>query len=881
MSIGALFYKADLHIHSFGATGSFDVTDTSNTPQNIVDTAISKGLKVISITDHNEIINSLTAIDYANGKDILVIPGIEVSTPQGHLLLYFESFEKLRQFYGNLTFNVEKSICNQSITECLNYAERYQGIGVLAHINLDSGFEKTIGRFGPHMEQIFKCDNLMGLEITRKSEAELYTDKDTNPDHLHLLEIWRSVSINKLHRDFAKLMSSDSHELARLGNNADGNNRLTRIKMQELSFRSFKIAMMSSESRIRLEDQIPAQRPIIKHVKIEGELLDGVDIDLSPNLTCIIGSRGAGKSTLLESIRETAGNKTLSRLCDSEVWPQTITLEYLDETEQSITLQRDKNSYVINRTDSDNGITAIPIESYGQGDTANTIQHSDENPQVLIDFLDRFLNLDHYKRKDEEIIVQLRENQSEMRKLRINLASLKDAQKALENEKRKLENLQKTKAADIVRFHNALLQERNFRTELINELNDLVNKYKDILGNKTIFTNVASMNDDSIIIGKEYFNAVKQLVEQFSDVVSSKEKELNAALSEKVKELKVQLNLWKQKETEIQSKIDAKKQELTQAGIPFDLGKINQISKDIIDLEKKVKSLIEDQKRLKELVEVRKTIIQSRLDNKREILRQHLSFAQRINDSLKNSVDSFFITIKYIEGKYSPEFEETLKNLMGWRTVQVSKASVIARNITVNDFVKAVKTRDAASLIKITNNGNRLLGDEEIQRIFDTLNDNCQYEELECVSYDDLPDISVAKQFNDAGGQKTIVRKISQLSLGQQQSVLLGILLLSDSDKPLLIDQPEDNLDSEFIFKTIVYNLRKIKEHRQVIIVTHNPNIAVLGDAELIIPLKSTNNHSMVIHPGSIDNTDTINLCCQILEGGESAFKQRNKIYGF
>ena len=311
------------------------------------------------------------------------------------------------------------------------------------------------------------------------------------------------------------------------------------------------------------------------------------------------------------------------------------------------------------------------------------------------------------------------------------------------------------------------------------------------------------------------------------------------------------------------------------------MGRINQISKDIIDLEKKVKSLLEDQKRLKELAAVRKTIIQSRLDNKREILRQHLSFAQRINDSLKNSVDSFFITIKYIEGQYSPEFEETLKNLMGWRTVQVSKASVIARNITVNDFVKAVKTRDAASLRKITNNGNRLLSDEDIQRIFDTLNDNCQYEELECVSYDDLPDISVAKQYNAAGEQKTIVRKISQLSLGQQQSVLLGILLLSDSDKPLLIDQPEDNLDSEFIFKTIVYNLRKIKEHRQVIIVTHNPNIAVLGDAELIIPLKSTNNHSMVIHPGSIDNTDTINLCCQILEGGESAFKQRNKIYGF
>jgi ABC-type lipoprotein export system ATPase subunit len=117
--------------------------------------------------------------------------------------------------------------------------------------------------------------------------------------------------------------------------------------------------------------------------------------------------------------------------------------------------------------------------------------------------------------------------------------------------------------------------------------------------------------------------------------------------------------------------------------------------------------------------------------------------------------------------------------------------------------------------------------------------------------------------------------------LGQQQSVLLGILLLSDSTKPLLIDQPEDNLDSEFIYKTIVKTLRKIKEQRQVIIVTHNPNIAVLGDAELIIPLKSTNNKAMIISSGSIDNSDTVKLCCQILEGGESAFKQRQEIYGF
>lgn len=441
-------------------------------------------------------------------------------------------------------------------------------------------------------------------------------------------------------------------------------------------------------------------------------------------------------------------------------------------------------------------------------------------------------------------------------------------------------NLERTKAADIVKYHNALLKEREFRGSLIKELNTLVKDYKVILGNKTIFENVASMTDSNIIVGKEYFNQVKSLVEQFSAVVATKEHELNEALTTKVAELQVQLNLWKQQENEIQAKIDAKKQELTQAGIPFDLGKINQISKDIIDLEKRVKNLLEEQKKLKDLEAMRNKIIKERIDNKKEIYRLHFAFAKKINSNLRNTIDDFSITVKYIENVYSPEFEETLKNLMSWRTVQVSKASVIARSMSVYDFVKAVKSKNISVLQGISNKGQRLLSDEEIRRIFDTLNENCLYEDLENVQYNDLPDISVTKKYEIGGVRKTMVRKIAQLSLGQQQSVLLGILLLSNSDKPLLIDQPEDNLDSEFIFKTIVYNLRKIKEHRQVIIVTHNPNIAVLGDAELIIPLKSTNNHSMVISPGSIDNIETIKLCCQILEGGESAFKQRKVIYG-
>ena len=134
---------------------------------------------------------------------------------------------------------------------------------------------------------------------------------------------------------------------------------------------------------------------------------------------------------------------------------------------------------------------------------------------------------------------------------------------------------------------------------------------------------------------------------------------------------------------------------------------------------------------------------------------------------------------------------------------------------------------------------------------------------------------------DDGNGKTTrITRSIAKLSLGQQQSILLAILLQSRSNNPLLIDQPEDNLDSEFIFKTIVYNLRKIKEKRQIIIVTHNPNIAVLGDAELIIPLKSTSVKTHIMDRGSIDREEVRSLCCGILEGGRQAFISRQKLYG-
>jgi ABC-type lipoprotein export system ATPase subunit len=153
---------------------------------------------------------------------------------------------------------------------------------------------------------------------------------------------------------------------------------------------------------------------------------------------------------------------------------------------------------------------------------------------------------------------------------------------------------------------------------------------------------------------------------------------------------------------------------------------------------------------------------------------------------------------------------------------------------------------------------------------------------IERCPFEDRPEIRVRKTVTLPDGRKTYPsRDFSQLSLGQQQSILLTILLFSKSRTPLIIDQPEDNLDSEFIYKTLVRSLRTIKEHRQVIIVTHNANIAVLGDAELIIPLRGASDLSVIRSRGSIDTEETKEIVCTILEGSPRAFKRRSEVYGF
>jgi energy-coupling factor transporter ATP-binding protein EcfA2 len=103
-----------------------------------------------------------------------------------------------------------------------------------------------------------------------------------------------------------------------------------------------------------------------------------------------------------------------------------------------------------------------------------------------------------------------------------------------------------------------------------------------------------------------------------------------------------------------------------------------------------------------------------------------------------------------------------------------------------------------------------------------------------------------------------------------------------NDERPLIIDQPEENLDPQSIFEELVGEFKEAKKRRQIIIVTHNANLVVNTDADQVIVATRGAHHrdrlpEITYHSGGLENPEIRRAVCNILEGGKNAFEQRAK----
>jgi predicted ATPase len=148
--------------------------------------------------------------------------------------------------------------------------------------------------------------------------------------------------------------------------------------------------------------------------------------------------------------------------------------------------------------------------------------------------------------------------------------------------------------------------------------------------------------------------------------------------------------------------------------------------------------------------------------------------------------------------------------------------------------------------------------------------------ELDEIIPDDIPEIRLNDRPKEPGSS---LRALDGLSPGQRCSAILPILLLTGTS-PLIIDQPEENLDNRLIRQVVVNILASIKLRRQVIVATHNPNLPVLGDVEQATILQAVGDSECKIEAqGDLDSPAVIRYVTEIMEGGREAFQYRQQIY--
>jgi putative AbiEii toxin of type IV toxin-antitoxin system len=231
----------------------------------------------------------------------------------------------------------------------------------------------------------------------------------------------------------------------------------------------------------------------------------------------------------------------------------------------------------------------------------------------------------------------------------------------------------------------------------------------------------------------------------------------------------------------------------------------------------------------------------------------------------------------------APQKEMGVLKNVGLKYMERRIAQIISSKFTPSQFVTSVLNGKEDAFVASHPDGKDSISLEDAKRILAHLNprndefgekyfnaDKLQtLLELQEIEVDDHPEITLDGQ------------PITSLSPGQRCSALVPIILLQ-GNHPLIIDQPEDNLDNRLVFDLVVEILRNLKESRQIIVATHNPNIPVSGDAEQIVVFESIDRKTgRIAVQGSIDDPEVIEAVKDIMEGGEEAFLTRARKYRY
>lgn len=888
MAPGSKWYKFDIHTHTPYSYdyAKLDPALKSITPKEWLRHFIDEGIQCIAITDHN----SGAAIDpYKSaaedlrnqGVDITIFPGVEITVQGGvHILAIFDPSKTsadIASLLGAVEYLGEQGksdrVTELSPKQVIKMIHKHDGVAIPAHIDMDAGYCKQLT--GKTLEQA-----LTGIDAVEVIDLTSET-----------LKSYQSYNIGT-----PKLIGSDSHHPCKVGR------AFCWLKMDTPNINGLRNALIDGASSVIRSDSetthSPNQMPscIINTLHVENTKYFGtqkpLEIHFNPWLNSIIGGRGTGKSSIVEFMR--------------------ISLRRENELSQHYEINRSfRNVIQIPERKDDPGLfkenTKLSIYYTKNGEVYRitwTNQKAEIHKQQGAEWIaedgviaERFpVRIFSQKQifeisKNTNTLLNLIDNSTEIDLTNWNI----DLKRELSNYK----NLKNTISQHNIEITNKSKFEGD-RADIISRISQL-----EKLSNNPALALYQRLDSVRCYIRGHQPGTISTI----KNILNTIESIRPLCISDYVKGASIAEKEVHKRLLEIDNTLTESK-ELTRKAMEEALNTLSEFPEwfDNSDFMQKLCSTVPDvQKSINaenqfgqqyllvtelEKIEINLTKIKE-LEDQRDILFCSLSesedklikLRQLITSRRQHFISLYFSDIESIRVNILP-FEDLPTSLMTFSKIFEDHNKPKTIYTDYHPYIKDTISHLISRINKAKNNSEKIKEIKEFKKnllsgeIFgkpvpDYIQGKINYfkDEIEINILQWFPEDKLEISFKENDRK---FRSIANASAGQRSAAILSLILALGSE-PLILDQPEDDLDNKLIGTLIVERLKMLKTRRQVIIATHNANIVVNGDSELIIALANIKGQSYINTSGALQDNKVKNNICEIMEGGRELFEKRYK----
>ncbi len=858
----ARFWAVDFHVHTPGSQDA--KIEQYGTADDIVQAAIDAGLDAIAVTDHNTSAWCKRVAEAASGKPLVILPGVEISTTEGHLLAIWEEgtdpvvIDELlvrlgigQSDRGKLDIAAEVGFAAAAIQ-----VDAAGGVAIAAHVEKPKGLLKLGVK--AHLKKTLLCEEISAVEVVHLDTRNEVSGKIGDARTMAFVrgsDTWDA--------------SLSCHALSGIGL------RRTWIKASRPDLVGIRHALADPDLRISLEAPQEAAYPRIESIEMIGGFLGGERIDLAPDLNCLLGGTGTGKSLILEAVRFAlqqqvdptafaAIRKEIdSRMNKALMNGSAVRLTVLSggkryKVERTFDPAGSDESKVFQQTADDwvevdlDPAQVCPLAAFSQGEI---LDYSRE-PVGRVTLVDAALNLGDIDRRINESVDSLRANARKLVKARKRVEGLAEEAGRVPDLKEQVRKLSDVFKTDLVKAQSGWTAEQTLLQRTRKRIGDVEVPSIEIPDSGLTC---------SVEANEKHFTQASDVVKKLEERVNKALESLDSAIDEAATGLDQIASAWEVGFADFKTKLDEELEKV-------DTGN-SSLTTLRASLEQLQIKLAHAEAAELEVESVAKPDLAG-LEAEREQLVGQLHSARTERRGLRRSrVSELNVKAAGLvkldvpnEGDHKG-FRDALAGIKVGSRVKEEFLNQLALRTHPLKFSRSLWTGDTASIVDAANG----IDSASVAKLLANIDDQGLWEELLEMQTIDRPDVLTIRFKKPDDHQYTA---IEELSHGQRCTAIL-VILLADGDTPVLVDQPEDALHAPWIEEYLVDRLRHLRGSRQYLFATRSPGIVVSGDAEQIVTMRATAGHGEVEASGSLERHKLNRLALDHLEGGPIPFNRR------